>query len=294
MTEKKGGSDVRQGTETIAEKFENNLYKLNGLKWFTSSIDADVSFTLAKIKTESNNNLDKIAPTLFFVKLRKKDGSLNNIKPIRLKDKLGTKQVPTAELILDGTKAEIASPEGKGISLIMNLANITRLHNIIASVSSMRRIIAIVEDYSYKSIAFGKIIRDQPLHLMTFSKLKFLTEGCLILILNLGKLQGIYEFDNSKSNQIELLRLLLPLAKLFTAKMSIYVCSEGMECIGGNGYMENSLIPNILRDSFVLSIWEGTTNVLSLDFLRVYELNREVINYFFTLVEKRITYLYKN
>ena len=148
MTEKKGGSDVRQGTETIAEKFENNLYKLNGLKWFTSSIDADVSFTLAKIKTESNNNLDKIAPTLFFVKLRKKDGSLNNIKPIRLKDKLGTKQVPTAELILDGTKAEIASPEGKGISLIMNLANITRLHNIIASVSSMRRIIAIVEDYS--------------------------------------------------------------------------------------------------------------------------------------------------
>ena len=93
MTEKKGGSDVRSGTQTIAEKVDKNIYKLNGLKWFTSAIDSDISFTLAKIKTSQNVDFDKISPTLFFVNVRNKEGTLNNIKPIRLKDKLGTKQV---------------------------------------------------------------------------------------------------------------------------------------------------------------------------------------------------------
>ena len=185
----------------------------------------------------------------------------------------------------------MASPEGKGISFIMNLANITRLHNILASVSSMRRIIAIVEDYSYKRSVFGKLLKEQPLHIVSFSKLKFITEGCLLLTMHLGKLQGICEWEKNKKDKIELLRILLPLSKLFTAKMSIHVCSEGMECLGGNGYMENSYVPNILRDSFVLSIWEGTTNVLALDFIRVYENNKNVVDYLFLIVERRIKQL---
>jgi len=228
---------------------------------------------------------------LFFVRLKNSDGSLNNIKPIRLKDKLGTRQVPTAELILNNTVAEIASPEGKGITFIMELANITRLHNIMASISAMRRILAYVEDYSYKRVVFNKLLKDQPLHIMAYSNLKFMSEGCVNLLLELAKLQGISEFDRNKTNKIDLLRLLIPLAKLYTAKMSIAVFSEGMECIGGIGYMENSMIPNGLRDTFVTSIWEGTTNVLSLDFLRVVNHRKNSLEYYFKVVEKRINYL---
>jgi alkylation response protein AidB-like acyl-CoA dehydrogenase len=292
MTEKKGGSDVRTATQTTAEHIEKNGFSLNGLKWFTSAIDADVTFTLAKIRSPGVDVKENSPPSLFFLKLRNAYNTLNGIKPIRLKDKLGTRQVPTAELILEGCKAQIASPEGKGISLIMNLTNITRLHNILSAVSFMRKITFLVEDYSNKRKVFGKILKEQPLHLLTYSKLKFLTEGCVLLTLELGKLQGISEWARDKTNKIDMLRLLLPLAKLFTAKMSIFVCSEGMECIGGNGYMENSFIPNMLRDSFVLSIWEGTTNVLSLDFVRVYEHKKQVIDIFFKSVEKRLKRLY--
>ncbi len=169
----------------------------------------------------------------------------------------------------------------------MNLANITRLHNIVSAVGGMRRTLALVEDYSYKRKAFGKLIKDQDLHILTFSQLKYLYEGNLILMLELGKLQGRSEgSDNYKHNH--LLRLLLPLSKLFTAKCVIEVASEGMECFGGVGYMENSGIPIGLRDASVLSIWEGTTNVLSLDFLRVINHHKDVIKNFFTQVKKNL------
>ena len=189
--------------------------------------------------------------------------------------------------MLDGTVAEIASPEGKGITYIMNLANITRLHNIISSVGLMRRMIALVEDYSHKRTVFRKVLKDQPLHILSLSQMKFLFEGNLILMLELGRLQGNSEtIANYKHNEI--LRLILPLAKLFTAKCAIEIGSEGMECFGGVGYMENSGIPIILRDGYVLSIWEGTTNVLSLDFLRVIQNHSDIMTSFFNLIKKRI------
>lgn len=169
----------------------------------------------------------------------------------------------------------------------MNLANITRLHNSISAISFMRRIIALVEDYSEKRKVFNEKLSNQPLHILTVSQMKMVFEGNLLLLLELANLQGKSEdIKNYKNN--DLLRVLLPLIKLFSAKCGIEIIGEGMECFGGNGYMENSNIPVILRDSYVLAIWEGTTNVLSVDFLKLVQNNPSSIQKLFGKIEKRL------
>jgi alkylation response protein AidB-like acyl-CoA dehydrogenase len=285
MTELLGGSDVRGSTQTLATQIEGNKYCLHGLKWFTSAIDANITFTLAKIK-HKDKTIDN-APTLFFLKLRNQDGTLNNINVIRLKDKMGTKQLPTAELELQGTVAEIASPPKKGITLIMNLANITRLHNITFSVGYMRRMIALLEDYSKKRKVFGKELSQQPLHIIEVSKMKFTFEGNFLFLLQVVKMYSKAELDKNYKNK-DLLRLILPIAKLFAARCSEEVCLEGVQGFGGVGYMENSFIPQILRDTIVTSIWEGSINLLSFDFMKVLQSNVKVFENFVAKILKRI------
>lgn len=285
MTELLGGSDVRGSTQTIATHLEGNKYALNGLKWFTSAIDSDLTFTLAKIKSE--DGVVDNAPTLFFIKICNKDGSLNNINPIRLKDKLGTRQLPTAELILNGTVAEIASPPKKGIALIMNLANITRLHNITFSIAYMRRMIALLEDYSMKRKVFGKTLDSQPLHLIQFSHMKFIHEGNFLFLMQLLKMHSKFEADKNYKNK-DFLRILLPAAKIFAGRSSEEVCLEGIQCFGGVGYMENSNIPQIFRDTIVTSIWEGSINLLSFDFLKVVQSYPDAFKNLISKIGKRL------
>ena len=198
---------------------------------------------------------------------------------------------------MQGTVAELVSEEGKGIEYIMNLANITRIHNITNSVGYMRRIIALVEDYSKKRSVFGKLLTDQPLHLMSFSRMKFLFEGNFLLMLYISKLQGKYENccrNCSKFKEFQLLlRLLLPIAKVYTSRVSEYICLEGIQAFGAMGYMENSGIPTNLRDTIVTSIWEGTVNTLSMDFFKVIN-NKERFILFHEMfvvnkIHKRIT-----
>jgi alkylation response protein AidB-like acyl-CoA dehydrogenase len=140
MTERKGGSDVANGTETIAirNSSENSQYKLYGYKWFSSATDADITITLARCFNKETNKLDK-GLTMFLANVRNKDGTLNGIEIHKLKDKLGTRQLPTAELLLDGMTAYKMSEEGRGISKMASMLNITRIHNSLASVSNMRR-----------------------------------------------------------------------------------------------------------------------------------------------------------
>lgn len=297
MTELLGGSDVRGSTFTTARLYKNNIYKLRGLKWFTSAIDANITFTLAKIFDDKTNELDT-KPTLFFLKIRKdieKDDNrfkskdiLNNIDIVRLKDKLGTKQLPTAELILKNTIAEIASPRGKGLSYIMKLANITRLHNMCNSVGYMRGILFYVEDYSFKRKVFDKLLFSHGMHISTLTNIRAIHSGCLAYVLYCSKLVG-EEYssrinnnnaDIKKANKLEsLLRLLLPMGKMLTSKLSEEVCLAAIQSIGANAYMENSNIPYMLRDTMVTSIWEGTYNVLSLEFIKNYSIqnNRKML-----------------
>lgn len=259
MTEKSGGSDV-SGSETTA-KIEGDHYRLYGEKWFTSATTSQMAMTLAKIEGD-----EKLS--LFYVELRDAKGNLQNIQINRLKDKMGTKALPTAELTLHGTPAILVGERGRGVKIISNLFNITRLYNACCAVGYMQRGISLALDYSKKRIAFGKSILKHGLHAETLSDMQVRFEASFILTFHSALLLGKEETGKSDAIESGVLRLLIPLAKLFTAKEGVAIASEVIESFGGAGYMEDTGLPQILRNAQVLSIWEGTTNVLSLDALR--------------------------
>ncbi|CAG2115280.1 unnamed protein product, partial [Medioppia subpectinata] len=295
MTEKGGGSDVAGGTETVAVSIGRDMFKLYGYKWFSSATDADIALTLGRIADEEGNVLQGTRGlTLFFLKIRDDATKrLNEIDMIRLKDKLGTRQVPTAELLLDGTIAHKMSEEGRGVAAIANMLQITRIHNAIGSAAYMRRIISIARDYAQRRKAFGKPISDYPIHMQTLARMDVEAKGAFMLAFENVRLLGKQEMGLTSDEENLVLRLLNPISKLFVCKQSLstisegleafggqgamlFVCkqslstiSEGLEAFGGQGAMEDTGLPVMLRDSQIFTIWEGTTNILSLDVLRV-------------------------
>jgi len=244
-------------------------YRLYGYKWFSSANDSDMTFTLARItKPDGQFVQGSTGLSMFFVKVRNSDDSLNHIQVMKLKNKLGTRQLPTGELLLDGTIAELASKPGRGVASISNMLTITRIHNASASVSAMRRIISLPRDYSQRRECFGQKISQFPLHVDTLAELELHARGGVSLFLEVVRLLGCVESNPAAEEEKQLLRLLTPIVKLYTGKKCIGVISEGLESFGGQGYIEDTGIPRILRDAQVTPIWEGTTNILSLDVLR--------------------------
>ena len=289
MTERGGGSDVASGTDTIAVNVEG-VHHLYGYKWFSSATDADVTFTLAREVSPSG----EVTPgtqglSLFFVKVRNDNGTLNNIEIHKLKDKLGTRQLPTAELLLVGAVAQLVGERGRGVAGISPMLTITRLHNSISAVSVMRRILQLSKNYSTKRKVFGMALSDHPLHTQTLSRLEVQSRGCLLLLFETTKLLGRVECDRASEEETHLLRVLTPLVKLFTGKLAIPFVSEALESFGGQGYIEDTGLPSLLRDAQVLPIWEGTTNVLSLDVLRSMQKSQNVsIEVFFADIQRRL------
>ncbi|HET7586674.1 MAG TPA: acyl-CoA dehydrogenase family protein [Gammaproteobacteria bacterium] len=263
MTERTGGSDVR-ASRTVA-RADGNGWRLHGTKWFTSATTGEVAITLARIEEEGRRDEDL---SLFYLKLRDDHGRLNNIFVHRLKDKLGTRALPTAELTLQGTPATLLGERGRGVAQISTILNITRLYNAAAAVSFMRRGIALAHDYAGKRHAFGKLLREQPLHAETLADLDAGHAGAFHLVFEMARLLGRDECGAASDAEKGLLRLMTPVVKLYTAKQAIAVASEVLECFGGQGYIEDTGLPALLRNCQVLSIWEGTTNVLALDVLR--------------------------
>jgi putative acyl-CoA dehydrogenase len=259
MTERSGGSDV-SGTETVA-RYEGGGFHLYGEKWFTSATTSEIALTLARIEGSSELSL-------FLVRLRDEQGRLSNIRIDRLKEKLGTRALPTAELVLDGTPARLIGGEGRGVKKIATVLNITRLYNACCAVGFMRRGLALARDYASRRHAFGRPLSEQPLHIETLAGLQVSFEGSFHLVFFAAQLLGKEEAGTATVQERKILRLLTPLAKLFTGKMAVAAASEVLECFGGAGYVEDTGLPVLLRDSQVLTIWEGTTNVLSLDVLR--------------------------
>ncbi|NXX51159.1 ACD11 dehydrogenase, partial [Tricholaema leucomelas] len=290
MTERRGGSDVGNGTETVASKQPDGTYLLHGFKWFTSAADSDVALTLARIAdAEGQVKEGSSGLSLFFLRVRDEAGKLNNIQVQRLKDKLGTRQMATAELWLCGARAELISAEGRGVSFISSMLNITRIHNVIAAVAYMRRLISLSREYARKRVAFGKLLQDHPLHMQTIARMEVQTRGAFLLLMEVVQLLGLAETNMASEQQQLLLRLLVPVAKLYTGKQASAVAVEAMESFGGQGYMEDTGLPVILRDSLVLSIWEGTTNILSLDVLRSLSKSQgQVMAAFFSTVQKKL------
>jgi alkylation response protein AidB-like acyl-CoA dehydrogenase len=264
MTERTGGSDV-SGTTTVARRDGSGLFRLTGSKWFTSATTSQMAITLARIEgaPEGGRGL-----SVFMVELRDERGALQGIRVNRLKDKLGTRALPTAELTLDGTPARLVGGEGDGVRKVASMLNVTRLYNAVAAVAGMRRAIALARDYADRRRAFGKRLIEQPLHAETLAELEARFRASFHLTFQVVELLGREECGQASEAELAVLRLLTPVAKLYTAKQAVIVASEALEAFGGAGYIEDTGLPRLLRDAQVLPIWEGTTNVLSLDVLR--------------------------
>lgn len=263
MTERPGGSDVGL-TQTVAVQ-DGAVWRLTGTKWFTSAVTADMALTLAR---PEGNGPGGRGLAMFYLEVRDDDGKLNNLRVLRLKDKLGTRQMPTAELALDGTVAQLVGPPGDGTRNITPMLTITRLWNAVTAASGVRRALALSRDYAQRRVAFGLPLLDHPLHQTTLAWLRVQHEASLQLAFRAVALLGREEAGVATEQELKTLRLLLPITKLLTGKQAVAAASEALESFGGAGYIEDTHLPVLLRDAQVLPIWEGTTNVLSLDALR--------------------------
>jgi acyl-CoA dehydrogenase len=263
MTESTGGSDVGL-SQTIARRDASGLWRLHGKKWFTSAATSQVALALAR---PEGNGPGGSGLALFYLETRSADHSLNGIRIERLKDKLGTRKLPTAELSLEGAAAELVSGITDGTRAIEPMLKTTRVWNSVCAVAAMRHALALAQDYAQRRQAFGARLAELPLHRETLADLEAVAAGAFLLTFFVIELMGREDAGLLDEEERLLLRLLTPIVKLATGKQAVHVVSEALEAFGGAGYLEDSGIPVLLRDTQVLPIWEGTTNVLSLDAL---------------------------
>lgn len=264
MTETHGGSDVGQ-TETAARQDADGRWQLYGRKWFSSAVVGEAALALARPEGAGEGSG---ALALFYVETM--DGAQRKPQLVidRLKDKLGTQELPTAEIHLDGLPAWPLGELSNGVRQVAPMLNVTRTWNAVCATASMARAIALARDYATRRQAFGRPLIEQPLHAQTLADMQAEFEGAFALTFEVAHLLGRVEHGSAAPREAALLRLLTPLAKAWTGKLAVRLCSEALECFGGAGYIEDTGLPQLLRDAQVYAIWEGTTNVLSLDALR--------------------------
>jgi alkylation response protein AidB-like acyl-CoA dehydrogenase len=269
MTETTGGSDLA-GVATTAhpatDRPATDRWRLTGDKWFCSAVDADIAVALAR-PDGAEGGSRMLAP--FLVPRYAADGSTApGIRIHRLKDKLGTRALPTAEVSLAGAYAlPLGDPARPGLARMMSLVRVARLHNAAAAAAGMRRGLAYAAAYAGARLVAGGPLADSPLHRATLGTLGVDTAGAFALAGHGFALLGRVEVDRDPVAALEL-RMVAPLAKLATARLAVAAAAECLECFGGAGYVEDTGIPRMLRDAQVLPIWEGTTNVLALDVQR--------------------------
>ncbi|KAJ3113007.1 hypothetical protein HK100_002131 [Physocladia obscura] len=306
MTEKPGGSDVAN-SETVAlpvpflqtsDIADHPSFLVHGRKWFSSATDADITLLLAREGVPLHNNADpnnlndftfretSRGLSLFFGEVWVDNGSkqaaeihhhairsvqtLNGISIVTLKNKHGTKQLPTAELEINGMRATRIGDPFKGVKAVAIMLNITRLYAAIGSVAGLRYCLFVAKDFAAKRIVFGKLLVNQPLQACVLADLEILTAALTHSVFYVVELLGITESDETASHDdAVLLRFLTPVMKAWCSKLSIAGTSECMEALGGVGYIEETGISTVLKDISVNAIWEGATNVMSLDLVRV-------------------------
>jgi acyl-CoA dehydrogenase len=264
MTENTGGSDVGN-TETVARKDASGQWRLYGRKWFSSAVVGEAALALAR---PEGAGAGTAALALFYVETMDGERRKPELVVDRLKDKLGTHELPTAEIHLDGLPAWPLGELAHGVRQVAPMLNVTRTWNAICAIASMARAISLARDYATRRQAFGRPLIEQPLHAQTLAGMQAEFEAAFALAFEVAHLLGRVEHGTAAPQEAALLRLLTPLAKLWTGKLAVKLCSEALECFGGAGYIEDTGLPQLLRDAQVYAIWEGTTNVLSLDSLR--------------------------
>ncbi len=273
MTERQGGSDVRTNTTRALPTGTNGEYLLTGQKWFCSAPMCDAFLVLAQ------------APgglTCFLLPRVLPDGTRNNFHIQRLKDKLGNRSNASSEIELKDAWATIVGEEGRGVRTIIEMVNHTRLDCVIGSASLMRQAVAQATHHTAHRSTFGKRLTEQPLMANVLADLAVESEATTILMMRLAG-----AFDRA-SNPAEshFRRLGLAVGKYWTCKRAIAVVAEALECHGGNGYVEESILPRLYREAPLNSIWEGSGNVNALDVLRALSREPESLAAFFAEVEQ--------
>jgi putative acyl-CoA dehydrogenase len=273
MTEKQGGSDVRANT-TSARPNPDGSYALVGHKWFTSAPMSDFFLTLAQ------------APgglSCFFVPRVLDDGTLNPIRLQRLKDKLGNRANASAEIEYDGALGWLVGEEGRGVRTIIEMVNMTRLDCAIGSATSMRLGTMQAVHHARHRHAFGRALVDQPLMRNVLADLALEAEAATYAAMRLaGATDRVARGDESEAM---VRRVALAVSKYWICKRAPAHAAEALECFGGNGYIEDSGMPRLFRESPLMSIWEGSGNVAALDTLRAMARQPESVEAFFAEVE---------
>ncbi|MCX5437021.1 acyl-CoA dehydrogenase family protein [Streptomyces sp. NBC_00063] len=266
MTEKQGGTDVGL-TETVATD-QGAHWMLTGKKWFASNPGADVILTLARVpgQGEGTRGLG-----MFLVPRLRPDGTRNAIRIDRLKDKLGSKSIASGEVTLEEAYATPVGRLTHGFRQMAEMLNVSRLSNAMRAAALMRRAVRESVDHTRVRHVFGRPLFEQPLMRATLLPMIIDTEGALALVLEAAaRLTAADEgaADGEGGAARELVRVLTPLAKHTLCKRARSVTGEAMEIRGGNGYIEDWVNPRLVRDAYLGSIWEGSSNVIALDVLR--------------------------
>ncbi len=290
MTERAGGSDLSRHS-TVARRDEQGRWLLRGDKWFTSAITADCALVLARPEGAADGSrglglflVERVDPLTGEPRL----GA--TILVNRLKDKLGTRALPTAELTLAGAVATPVGGVEDGLRKMAGMLNVTRLHNAVSAAAGMRRGVDLAVAYARLRQASGRPLVDLPLHRETLAALAVEAEAAFALTTRAMELQGRLEHGLAGDAEQRSLRALVPTVKLLTGKDAVAHASEVVEAFGGAGYVEDTGVPRLLRDAQVLPIWEGTTNVLSLDLLRA-ELKEEAVTVLLEDVSEQVASL---
>lgn len=250
-------SDPAEPSSTDSRYSPGSVWLLTGEKWFASNADADVALALARPEGAPEGTAGL---ALFLVPRQFPNGKRNQIRIRRLKEKLGVIAVASGEVLLDGAEAYMIGGPGVGFKMMMEGINLSRIYNIIGSAGICRRAVLESVIYTSRRIAFGKPLIEQPL--MRLKLLQMIVEWRAATTLAFRAAHA-YETDHPFH------RLLIPAAKARTADQSVRLARAGIECHGGNGYIEEYPMARLLRDAQVLTVWEGPENVLALDLLRV-------------------------
>ncbi|MFJ2160800.1 acyl-CoA dehydrogenase family protein [Streptomyces sp. NPDC087856] len=257
MTEKQGGSDVRTNTTVATPTAEPGVYTLRGHKWFTSAPMCDVFLVLA----QAPDGL-----SCFLVPRVLPDGSRNTFRIQRLKDKLGNRSNASSEPEFDGTVAWLVGPEGRGVKTIIEMVNCTRLDCVMMSATLMRKTLVEAGHHARHRSAFGARLLEQPLMRNVLADLALESEAATTLTLRLaGAADRSVRGDDAES---AFRRIATAVGKFWVTKRGPAFTAEALECLGGNGYVEDSGMPRHYREAPLLSIWEGSGNVNALDVLR--------------------------
>lgn len=259
MTEKQGGSDVRANTTTATPVNGGGPgaeYSITGHKWFTSAPMCDAFLVLAQ------------APgglSCFLLPRWTPDGKVNGFHIQRLKDKLGNRSNASSEVEFDGAWAQMVGEEGRGVPTIIEMVNGTRLDCVIGSVALMRQAVSQAAWHVSQRVAFGSKLIDKPLMRNVIADLEVETEAATMMMVRLA---GAFDRADDDPAEAAMKRIALPIAKYWVTKRTSEVVREALECLGGNGYVEESILPRLYRESPLNAIWEGSGNVIVLDVLR--------------------------